>query len=179
MAKQKKQLGILLIFMVACLLVYLGILRYSRHAEHAREDEEELVVVEIDTDAVEAFSYVADGSVCSFSRDGETWISEQEPERRLKADRINSMLKKAARVTASERLESYESLSDYGLDAPENTLTFTCGGAVTTVRIGSYNEMLKAYYLMTDGSDEVYLVDSSLPDAFSGTLDDLTEEESE
>ena len=48
----------------------------------------------------------------------------------LDADNINTMLEKLNGVIALETLDSYDSLSDYGLDKPQNTITVSVGKIV-------------------------------------------------
>ena len=38
---------------------------------------------------------------------------------------------------------------------------------MTTLYIGNYNDMLGKYYLKMEGDDNVYLIDSGIPNAFS------------
>ena len=95
----------------------------------------------------------------------------------LDADNINTMLGKLNGVIALETLDSYDSLSDYGLDKPQNTITVTVKDKTTTFYIGDYNDMVSEYYLKMKGDDAVYLVDSTLKDTFSKTPDTLVKEE--
>ena len=88
-----------------------------------------------------------------------------------------AMLEKLNGVIALETLDSYDSLSDYGFDKPQNTITVTVGDKTTTFYIGDYNDMVSEYYLKMEGDDAVYLVDSTLKDTFSKTADSLVKEE--
>ena len=47
----------------------------------------------------------------------------------------------------------------------------------TTFYIGDYNDMVSEYYLKMEGDDAVYLVDSTLNDTFSKTVDTLVKKE--
>ena len=103
------------------------------------EAENQVMVAKLDVDSIDSFSYMVDGITYSY-------------------------LKK---VEAEEALTDYDDLSDYGLDSPQNSITVTCGETSKTFAIGDYNEMLAEYYLKVDGDDSVYLVDSTLMNAFS------------
>ncbi len=103
------------------------------------EAENQVMVAKLDVDSIDSFSYMVDGITYSYQKNGE----------------------------AEEALTDYDDLSDYGLDSPQNSITVTCGETSKTFAIGDYNEMLAEYYLKVDGDDSVYLVDSTLMNAFS------------
>ena len=96
---------------------------------------------------------------------------------KLDADQITTLLNHLKKVTAAEAITDYDSLSDYGLDQPQNTITVTCGDETTTIDIGDYNEMLSEYYVKVSGDEKVYLMDSTLKDAFSKTADTMVVQE--
>lgn len=180
MAKQKKQLLVLLILLVVCLLAFLCIRLYTKNAKE--EDSEsaaaaEIVVAKLDPEAVDAFSYDLDGTVYAFTKSGDAWTCDSDTGRELDADQIDTMLEKLERVTAEEKLDESDSLSEYGLDASQRTITVGIGSETTTFLIGDYNDMLGQYYLKLADEDAVYLVDSTLYNAFSKTVDDLVVEE--
>ena len=95
----------------------------------------------------------------------------------MDADKITTLLDNLKKVTAAEAITDYDSLSDYGLDQPQNTITVTCGDETTTIDIGDYNEMLSEYYIKVSGDENVYLADSTLKDAFSKTPDTMESDE--
>lgn len=179
MTKQKKQFLLMWIFLVVFLIAFFGIRWYNRQEEKKEKeaDAQEITAVSIDADAVDAFSYAKDGTKYAFTAGADGWTCDSEPDRRLDADKIAAMLGSVKQVAATEQIDEYESLADFGLDEPQMTLTFTCGGKDTTIEIGSRNEMLDGYYLRVDKKDPVYLADSTVKNAFSKTLEDLTAEE--
>ena len=81
------------------------------------------------------------------------------------------------KITAAEAIDDYDSIADYGLDQPQNTITVTCGNETTTIDIGDYNEMLQEYYIKISGDDKIYLADSTLKDAFSKKPDTMIQQE--
>lgn len=182
MAKQKKQMLVMVVLLAVCILAYLGIRLYTknvekREAEAETEAEAELVVASFDPEAVTAFSYDVDGTRYAFTKNGGGWSCDGSPELELDTDSVEAMLESAETVQAAEKLTEYESLADFGLDAPGHTITITCGDSAATLLIGSYNEMLGEYYLMVEGEDTVYLADSTLVSAFSKTPEELVAEE--
>lgn len=177
MTRQKKQFLLMWIFLAFFLIAFFGIRYYTKRAAQKEQDLQKIEAVSLDVDAVDAFSYVREGTTYAFTLTDGVWTCDSDPGRRLDADKIAAMLGSVKQVAATEKIDEYESLVDFGLDEPQMTLFFTCGGEETTVEIGIRNEMLDGYYLRVDKKDPVYLVDSTVTSAFSKTLDDLTAEE--
>lgn len=180
MTRQKKQFLAMWVILFLCLAAFFGIRFYTKQAaekEAKEQDSQKIEAVSIDTDAVDAFSYTWDGKTYTFTAGADGWTCDSEPDRKLDADKINRMLESVKQVIATDQIDEYESLADFGLDEPQITLSFTCDGKVTSVGIGIHNEMLDGYYMRVDGKDPVYLTDSTVKNAFSKTLDDLTAEE--
>ena len=180
MTRQKKQFLVMWILLFLCLAAFFGIRFYTKQAagkEAKEQGSQEIEAASVDTDALDAFSYESGGTKYAFTAGADGWTCDSDPDRRLDADKITRMLESVKRVTATERIDEYEDLADFGLDEPQLVLSFTCGGRVTSMEIGLYNEMLGGYYLRVDGRDPVYLTDSAIKNAFSKTLDDLTAEE--
>lgn len=73
-------------------------------------------------------------------------------------------LNKASAITASDEVTEYDDLADFGLDDPANTVTLKQGSGLTTIYIGSQNEITNEYYLKTGRRDTIYVVDSSASD---------------
>jgi hypothetical protein len=74
-----------------------------------------------------------------------------------------------------------QKLSDYGLDQPKLTVTFTSGetaaggaGALTTVlRIGDTTKVGNHLYLLSPDGERIHVVDRSLADSLSVPFDQL------
>lgn len=74
-------------------------------------------------------------------------------------------------------MTDYDTLSDYGLDTPSNTITMADGTNTVTLLLGNKNEMLSQYYVKREEEDTVYLVSVSLETVFGKSVGDLTEVE--
>jgi len=68
-------------------------------------------------------------------------------------------------------------LSDYGLDQPKLTVSFTsgesAGGKTTVLRIGDTTKVGKHLYLLSPDGERIHVVDRSLADSLSIAFDDL------
>ncbi len=180
MQKQRKQFVITVVILLVLVLAYIGIHLYNQKQEEKKEKEEkenEITVTELDTDDVTAFSYQVSGETLSFTKDGDEWVYDQDTSLDLDEDVVNGMIEKAASLTADDSFDDYDSLADYGLDQPSNTITLTTKESTTTLYLGNQNAMTSQYYLMTGDGETVYAVDNTLSTTFSKTVDSLVKEE--
>ena len=173
-----KKLILVLVLLVLCLAVYFGI-RQMDLDESGSEEQETIYISQTEGDSITVFSFVSGGEPLSFTKDGETWTYDGDGTVDLNQTSITSMVSMLEEITAESRLDEPEALSEYGLDAPSNTISFTGADGTKTLLIGNENEAAGGYYAMLDGESTVYLISSSLPDKFSCTLDTLEETEEE
>lgn len=182
MEKQKKQFIVVLILLVVAVAAYLLLHVYNdkkEAKEEAEEDADTITITDFDTDDVTAFSYQLNGETLSFTKDGDNWLYDGDTSLDLDEDSITSMLSAVSNLTTEEALEEYDSLSDYGLDTPSNTITVTTADGTITLLAGNQNEITNSYYMMTGDSDTVYLISTDLNSTFSSAVDDLIAEEEE
>lgn len=182
MEKQKKQFIVVLILLVVAVAAYLVLRVYNdkkEAKEEAEEDADTITITDFDTDDVTAFSYQLNGETLSFTKDGDNWLYDGDTSLDLDEDSITSMLSAVSNLTTEEALEEYDSLSDYGLDTPSNTITVTTADGTITLLAGNQNEITNSYYMMTGDSDTVYLISTDLNSTFSSAVDDLIAEEEE
>ena len=168
MKKQKIQMLVIVVILLLCIVAYFLATRYAKQQEQRDKDSEtqgQVNLTVIDPDDVDAFSYIADGTTYSYTKNKDTWTCENDTSLKMDADSIATLLGNLKKITAAEAIDDYDSIADYGLDQPQNTITVTCGNETTTIDIGDYNEMLQEYYIKISGDDKIYLVDSTLKDA--------------
>ena len=178
MTKQKRQFLVLLVFLVLCVIAYYFVSKYEANAvKQGTEEETEITVAQIDPDKIQAFSYIVDQTTYSYTKEDDKWVCENDKSLKLDKDAVQNLLTALKSVAAKEKLESYDSLSDYGLDQPSNTITVSDGEETTTFYIGNYNDMMQEYYLKIEGDDAVFLTDATLSDTFSVKPDSLVEQE--
>ncbi len=182
MEKQKKQFIVVLILLIVAVAAYLLLHVYNdkkEAKEEAEEDADTITITDFDTDDVTAFSYQLNGETLSFAKDGDNWLYDGDTSLDLDEDSITSMLLAVSNLTTEEALEEYDSLSDYGLDTPSNTITVTTADGTITLLAGNQNEITNSYYMMTGDSDTVYLISTDLNSTFGSAVDDLIAEEEE
>lgn len=180
MKKQKIQMLVIVVILLLCIVAYFLATRYAKQQEQHDKDSEtqgQVNLTVIDPDDVDAFSYIADGTTYSYTKNKDTWTCENDTSLKMDADSIATLLGNLKKITAAEAIDDYDSIADYGLDQPQNTITVTCGNETTTIDIGDYNEMLQEYYIKISGDDKIYLADSTLKDAFSKKPDTMVQQE--
>lgn len=180
MKKQKIQMLVIVVILLLCIVAYFLATRYAKQQEQRDKDSEtqgQVNLTVIDPDDVDAFSYIADGTTYSYTKNKDTWTCENDTSLKMDADSIATLLGNLKKITAAEAIDDYDSIADYGLDQPQNTITVTCGNETTTIDIGDYNEMLQEYYIKVSGDDKIYLADSTLKDAFSKKPDTMVQQE--
>lgn len=180
MKKQKIQMLVIVVILLLCIVAYFLATRYAKQQEQRDKDSEtqgQVNLTVIDPDDVDAFSYIADGTTYSYTKNKDTWTCENDTSLKMDADSIATLLGNLKKITAAEAIDDYDSIADYGLDQPQNTITVTCGNETTTIDIGDYNEMLQEYYIKISGDDKIYLVDSTLKDEFSKKPDTMVQQE--
>ena len=180
MKKQKIQMLDIVVILLLWIVAYFAAAQYAKNQEQNEKDSETQGQVNLtiaNADDVDSFSYIVEGTTYSYTKSGDGWTCDNDVSLKLDADKITTLLDNLKKVTAAEAITDYDSLSDYGLDQPQNTITVTCGDETTTIDIGDYNEMLSEYYIKVSGDENVYLADSTLKDAFSKTPDTMESDE--
>ncbi len=168
---KKKQMIAGIVLLVLCIGGYFGVKAYNSSQEK-KQEAEIMKPVGIEVADVTGFSYVNNGGILSFEKDGEDWIYTGDTSMDMNEESIEGMLEKVCGVSSTEKITA-EDLSDYGFDEPTNTITLDTAEGSTVVRIGMYNEIVSKYYLSIDGSTELYLVDSSIVTGFDQSVEDL------
>ncbi len=169
----------LLAVLILAFAGYLGLSAWTEAKEAQEAEGTSFSVLDLDSSAIVRMAYQSEGAELALVRGEDTDIWEYESDRAfpLKQSEPEAMLDALAGLSASQQFEG-ETLSDYGLDAPSQTVSFTLeDGTETLLTLGDENAVTGGYYLQVNGGSTVYLVDGTLGDAFSATLDDLLQME--
>lgn len=177
MQKQKKQMIVLVILLILLILAYAGVHFYSKKQEEkesAKAEAEKIRATDMEVSDITQFSYVLDGTTLSFTKNGTEWTYDGDQSIDIDESALETLLKKAAAITATDEVTEYDNLADFGLDNPANTVTLMTDAGLTTIYIGSQNEITSEYYLKTGDSDTIYVVDSATATGFDKSIEDLT-----
>lgn len=178
MNRKNKLLALLGVLAALCVMtVAAG--RLNAPVDAASDDAEEegetaaesVVAAEIAADHVTGFTFTSGESTLALTRTDGEWLAPQDLDFPIDADKVADTLAALAKVTATQKLDSPESLETYGLSEPGETLTVSLAdGETTTFAFGDTNSLTGDLYALVDG--DVYMLDASFADGFTTNLYD-------
>lgn len=174
---RKKNRGILILLSVLILLVavYFGLRTWNAQQEEKAQEEQEAATVHVtDTSAEDIVSLkfnVGNGDL-EFSKEDDQWYYTPDKDFPLQQSYPEDMAETVGSITAGRELTDGDSIDAYGLDEPAYTIEYTDADGNTTELL--FGDMTgDDYYVMLNGNDTVYTVNSSVIDPFNYTLDDM------
>lgn len=176
MKKQKIQL---LVLLAVCVLCVGGYFLIRSHDFETKEELPEVSVTDFNKDDVTELTVSGDNALKLVKGGDGVWTEASIPEEPIQQESVNMLLSEIDNITTSETvIESPEDLSQYGLDEPFRTITATLSdGTTVTIHAGAKSDLLSKYYVKTEGSKTVYMVDSYIVEDFAKTPQELIEEE--
>lgn len=176
MKKQKIQL---LVLLAVCVLCVGGYFLIRSHDFETKEELPEVSVTDFNKDDVTELTVSGDNALKLVKGGDGVWTEASIPEEPIQQESVNMLLSEIDNITTSETvIESPEDLSQYGLDEPFRTITATLSdGTAVTIHAGAKSDLLSKYYVKTEGSETVYMVDSYIVEDFAKTPQELIEEE--
>ena len=174
---RKKNKGILILLAVLILLVavYFGLRTWNAQQEEKAQEEQEAATVHVtDTSAEDIVSLkfnVGNGDL-EFSKEDDQWYYTPDKDFPLQQSYPEDMAETVGSITADRELTDGDSVDAYGLDEPAYTIEYTDADGNTAELL--FGDMTgDDYYVMLNGNDTVYTVNSSVIDPFNYTLDDM------
>lgn len=173
-SKTVKMISAVGVLVVLC-GAYAGVKSYvsSQEEKEAEEADQSVDVVDISSDDLSSVSFLSeDGEKVILEKEDDSWVKKDQTDFPLDQDTVNSAVNGIAALTADQKVEGSEDLSEYDLDKPENEITLAAeGGEETTIQVGMKNDSASQYYIKKSGDDEdIYLVSSSSIDPFMGSV---------
>ena len=170
-------LFLLLAIVVILAGVYYGLSKADFGSEEDTGNGESITVLEITTSDITQISYQADGEAITLVKKDDIWHPASDESYELDKSKIEDMLGYLTSVSANRQIES-DNLDEYGLSDPQNKIIITDNsGNVNTIKVGAQNTITDDYYILINDDKTIYTVLSSLPGAFTKTLDDLKPDE--
>lgn len=170
----------MVILLVIGILAYLCVRFYNEKQEEkkaAEEEQNKIVVTDFKSEDMTGFSYQYEGETLEFVKEDGTWYYKGDHGISLDQDLISSLLDSVAELNAETKVSDYETLADYGLDKPQNTIVLTAQAGTATLLLGNKNEMLSQYYVKKEAEPDVYLISISLDTVFGKSVSDLAKVE--
>lgn len=181
---KKSGVKILLAVLILLLLIAAFVVVQKKNAANqnveveeasANESTEYVLDTSVQNATFSAFSYrSASGEEVRLERRDGDWYYTGDKEMVIDSDAISKFLASFVTMEAKREITEPEDLSEYGLDIPSNVLSYeTEDGEKGKVLFGDINSTTKDLYVMIEGKDIVYTVDSELADTFSAEPDTL------
>lgn len=146
----------------------------DRKAEKEEEEEEKQKIYLTDQKEITAYSYTNGDTEMSFTKSDGTWQDDQDTEIPLNQDSVQSMADSIRQLEAVRELDSPDAMSDYGLDTPSYTISYTDSSGDTSV-ISLGNGASEDYYATVGDTGKVYTVSSEFVDSLSFDLSALVQ----
>lgn len=191
MNKQKKQFVVVVILMAVYIIGYFGVGKFYKNQEEKESENKEATAITAfelkDYEKITAFNYITNGTSITLTKDSDgKWHDSSDASVNISKDSVETdMLAKLVSVTADEKIAKKDDVSQYGFTiddngnviAETNTIALTDEDNTTyTLYIGKENPYdTSKYYMMVEGDDNIYLVDSDIQTAFSKNISDITE----
>ena len=161
---------------------YIGVTSYvdSQEEKEAEAADTSVSVVEMDSEKITSVSFNGtEGAEEVFEKDGDKWVKKDEPDFPVNQDTLDGAVNALTALSADQKLEDPEDLSEYDLDKPQNQITLTEeDGNRTVLQVGMKNESSGQYYMKKSEDDKnVYLVSAVSLDPFMGTAYEFAEVE--
>jgi len=182
MAKRKKKNAFTLILLLVVLAALCGVYFWYSGKKKENEQQEDTAAIdllEIDTDSISSMHYVREDADIILIKQGDEWVSKNEPDRPINQDNVKAMLNAIKSIKAEKIVaENPDNLDDYGLMKPEALIEVTLNdGSVVSLKIGIEIIHSMGYYGMINDDKNVYQLPraTGLPFRYNNT--DMTKVE--
>lgn len=155
--------------------VYAGVSAYVTSQEKKEEQEEESIDIwSADTESIISVAFTAEQDGAEFEKQDDVWSEKSDKNFPVDQDAVDSAVNNLASLTADQEITNVEDLSQYDLDAPQNTIVLKTDDGESALDIGMESSG-KYYVKKAEDDSTVYLVSGSCIDSFMGNLYDFAE----
>ena len=169
---------LLLCVLLICVVGY-WLMQQQRSVDTVSETTGEFDLNAKVVDDLTGMSWVKDDVTYDFVKTDGVWAKADEVTFPVDQDALNALAEDLLDLTATRKLEDVTSPADYGLAEPAFTVTATWSdGTSTDYAMGDETPFSDGYYLqLSDQSDVIYTIATSLSSTFADTLTDLAQKE--
>lgn len=169
---------VLLIGLLGALLIGYGLLGQINETATVSETKGNYPLW-TDSKTVSSLSWTQDGEALSFSLGESVWMKDDDASFPVNQTAVQNLADKIEKLTAISELTDVTKPEDYGLADPAFAVTVKDeSGSETVYAMGDQTPFEDGYYLSVTGSDNIYVIESSLATAFNKTLTQLATMES-
>ena len=162
--KRQKNLLILVGVLAALCAGIAAVKGVQKHIDKVSTVSED--ILSIDPDALTTVRWTVGGKTLTFANSDSGWQQQDDDAFPVDQDKISDLLDHFAPLTASFVIHDVTDYSQYGLDKPTGTVTFSTADGDTTLSMGSFSSMDEKRYVMLE-KGTVYLVDDDVEQALS------------
>jgi len=164
--KKKKRTSTLIILLFACgflFLAYFAIInRSANDGNQANIDPgRTTILASADTTKVKEVSFSNSSETVGFYLGADkTWKLSADPDCPIGSSLVSTLVAAVVNVESVEKVKDPSALSDYGLDTPSYSFSFTTDTAKYAFDIGIRNSFNDSYYIKAVGSDDIHMIKS-------------------
>lgn len=168
MTKQSKTLITLAAIVVVCGAGYLGLRSWNQSQS---EVDETVYLTQLS--APTALTVTNQYGGFSFTKGEEGWTRDDDSDFPADQDALDTLASQAGTLAAVRTITDPEDLSSYGLDAPSMEVSLTDEDGTQVQLLIGIPMASGDYYAKVEGSDTVYTIASTLPEALDIQVDEL------
>ena len=182
MNKQARNLIVMVVILAALIGSFFLVKFWNQKQEEKKEAEDtanQVTISDISDTIITGFSYKIDGDTISFVKENDTWYSEDDRTLNLDQEKVNALAETLTSITAKRQLTGKEvSIDEFGFDTPTNVITLKTTEGISIFTFGMKNTMTNEYYMIiNNSSDNVYVLDTTIPTDMNQRAEDLVAEE--
>lgn len=168
MTKQSKTLIALAAVVVVCAAGYVGLRSWNQSQS---EVDETVYLTQLS--APTALSVTNQYGGFSFTKGEEGWTRDDDSDFPADQDALDTLASQAGTLAAVRTITDPEDLSSYGLDDPSMEVSLTDEDGTQVQLLIGIPMASGDYYAKVEGSDTVYTIASTLPEALDIQVDEL------
>lgn len=168
MTKQSKTLIALAVVVVVCAAGYVGLRSWNQSQS---EVDDTAYVTQLT--APTALSVTNQYGTFSFTKGEEGWARDDDSDFPADQNALDNLAGQAGTLAAVRTITDPEELSSYGLDDPSMEVSLTDEDGTQVQLLIGIPMASGDYYAKVEGSDTVYTIDSTLPEALDIQVDEL------
>ncbi len=178
---RKKRNAFTLVSLLLSLVVLVGayiwyVNREKQQEAEEKETQDEITLAKFDKEKVKSLHYVANDVDITLEFKDELWISEEDPDRPINQDKVDSILNLVDEVKAKQIInEAPDDLEEYGLNKPKASLEVILEDDTNLVlKIGDDSVGVSGVYALVNDDGKVYLLSSSFGSGLDYTDVEMT-----
>ena len=176
-AKHTKQQTVFLVLLALILLAGAALFLLTEQQKQTEQAESEaaegsISLAAVSADTLEQIVLEYQGETLTLDYADGGWTLAEDPDYHLDTTACNTMLTALTDLRAKRQLTA-EAGEDYGMDAPQVTVTVTAAGETDTYCFGAENSVTGDLYLQKQGDASIYTVAGTKAACFQQTKADL------